>query len=150
MLRLEIYAIALAVLAAVTGAAYFKGRHDEGKKNDTEQLAATAAELQKIVDRAHELVATDETSRTKAQAFIDRTTQGFSHVAMQFSKLPNVVVDAGGCNRFADAFRLRWNAQEAVPAREAARASGPRGTLPAAPGAATGGVSVPGTGSPGR
>lgn len=137
MNKLEIYGILLLVLGLALTGAYFKGRQDEAKHLQTEQLAANAAELQKILDKTEVILAADEKGRAAADAFVNRMNTGLLHVATQFSKIPNVVVDTSGCARLADSFRLRWNAAAGVSAGSAIdRAGGADGAVPASPGAA--------------
>ncbi len=118
--KLEIYAIAigaalLLTLLSATGA-YFKGRFDEKAAITQKQLADNAQKMTGYQDTLEKRAAADDTARDKALAFVADIDKRMDGINAKFAKLPNVVVDARGCERLTDTARLRWNSIELLPA----------------------------------
>lgn len=116
MSRLEIYGIALLVLALALAGSYAKGRLDEKSEITQKQLADNAQAMQRYQDVAKDRADDDDKARQRMLAFIATIDQGLDNVSAKFSKLPSVVVDARGCERITPAAALRWNAVELLPA----------------------------------
>ncbi|HXH91212.1 MAG TPA: hypothetical protein VNN25_06500 [Thermoanaerobaculia bacterium] len=117
--RLEIYAIAigagLLLLVLGTTGGYFKGRLDEKAAITQKQLADDAKKMTDYQGTLEKRAAADDTARDKALAFVADIDKRMDGINAKFAKLPNVVVDARGCERLTDAARLRWNSVELLP-----------------------------------
>jgi hypothetical protein len=122
-LRLEIYAVALAVALLFSVGTYFKGRVDERDATQQKQLAANAKQMTDYQVTQQLRDAADDKSRSAALAFVDDISKRMDTVNAKFSKLPSVVVDAHGCEHLTDAARSLWNAVEMVPAGPAIHAT---------------------------
>jgi hypothetical protein len=120
--KLELYGIALLVLAMALGGAYFKGRLDAERAIAQKQLADNAEALQRYAKREDDRAAADDLARQKTVAFMGAVEQGITNANAQFSKL--VAVDNHGCERLTDDARLRWNAIELLPAGSAHESAG--------------------------
>lgn len=130
--RLEIYAGLLGLILATNLACYLFGRYQEHEHLHNQQLEADATAVHSILEEERKHADDDELARKSAEDFLDNINKGLTHVSAQYSKLPNVVVDSRGCERFADTFGLRWNAAASVSAEPADRpaASAPGTVLP--------------------
>jgi len=121
--KLEVYAIALVVLALAFVGAYWKGRLDEKTVITQKQLADNAADMTRYQTTLAGRADADEAARAKTTQFIAAIDQGLVNVQAKFSKLPNVVVDARGCPALTPAAGLHWNSVELLPAGPAANAA---------------------------
>lgn len=115
MNKLEIYGIVLAVLILAGASAYFKGRSDERDAFQQKALAANATKMAGYESTQMQRATADDAARDKALKFVDDISKRMDGVNAKFSKLPNIVVDARGCEHLTDAARVRWNAIELVP-----------------------------------
>ena len=114
--KAEIYGIVVVVLLLGFAAAYFKG-YSNGKEAVVQKTlddnARKMGEYQQVADGR---ATADDLSRQKALAFVSDIDKRMDSVNAKFAKLPNVVVDARGCERLTDAAGVRWNNVELVPA----------------------------------
>jgi hypothetical protein len=119
-MNLYVVLAATAGSLVLLGGAYMKGRFDEREHIQYVQLKEYRDLVQAETKMRDARSRADSDARAQAEKFINDVKRELGQVKNDFNSLPMVTVDASGCAKLNDNFRLRWNATE--------RAASPIGT----------------------